>query len=209
MRVILGLPLVFLIGCMTGSLVDSTLPQTGNHGVVKAEYVDGTPSEQSQNAYKRQLTRGYYSSTDTIRVLFITNPYLKVVSEDWARKDGKKNSSTPAQIAEASRYMFEKNQKDLTLNKTCFDMELNSNEEAAGGNQSWSGTLTEIDSGKEVSLVFKFSNSYIQRDRGGWFQFTAVVCASEPLNPHNSFRMKLEPKYRENKIIQLSWSYKK
>lgn len=208
MRILFYIPLLFLTACMTGSLVDSTLPQTGSHGAVKSDYIYGVPAEKNQNAYKRQLTRGYYSSTDTVRVLFITNPYLKVVSDEWAQKDGKKNNSSPEQVSEASRYMYEKNQKDLTINKTCFDLELNSNDENAGSNESWSGTLAEIDSGKEVSLVFKFSKNYIQRDRGGWFQFTAVVCSAEALDAKKGLKMTLIPQYRENKKIQLSWTYK-
>jgi hypothetical protein len=193
---------------MSGSLTDSTLPQTGSSGVIHSDYIEGEPKEKSQNAYKRHLTRGHYSSLDTVRVLLITSPYLKAVSAAWSQEDGKKNNSTPEQIAQAEQYMFQRNSKELLEKKTCFDIELNSDNVQAGSDNSWIGTVKEAKTQKEVSLKFKFSNQYIQRDRGGWFQFTGVVCADEKLDPKNSLVMILKPQYRENKVIQLSWTYK-
>ncbi len=200
--------LMSLTSCMSGSFTESTLPQTGSTGFVNASFIDGEPKEKNQNSYKRHLTRGYYSSTDTVRVLLITSPYLKVVSEAWAKDDGKKNQSTPEQIEQAAQYMFQKNSQELVSKKTCFDIELNSDSVQSGNDSAWAGTVKEVKTQKEVSLSFSFSNQYIQRDRGGWFQFTGVACAEERLDPKNSLIMTLKPNYRENRTIRLSWTYK-
>ncbi len=194
-----------LTSCMTGSLTESTLPQTGSSGKLKAEYIDGSAVLKKENDYKRHLTRGYYSADDTVRVLLITEPYLKAVSRQWAQKDGEKNSATPEQIQQSQDYMNQKNIKELVLDKTCFDIEVNSNSEAAGNSDFWKAIVTEAKSRKEEMLTVKFSLNYIQRDRGGWFQFHGVLCTPERLNVKNGISMILTPLYRENKTILLKW----
>lgn len=198
---------LFLTSCMTGSLDQSTLPQTGAAGKMNRSMIDGEPKAGLREiSYKRHFTRSVQGIDDTLRVMLFTNPYLKLNAKVQAEDEGQERGYTAGQVDEEYQKIYTNNMKAWVQTKTCFDYEINSNTPDAGKAENWNVELKSLVDGGTTPVEMKFAKDYLS-GKGGmkWYQFTGIMCTTNRVDPSGGFKMILTPKYRENKTITLTW----
>ncbi len=191
---------------MTGSFDKSTLPQTGASGKVNRTMIEGEPKQGLREiSYKRHFTRSVQGRRDAIRVMLFVDPYLKLNAIAQAEDEGREKGHSEAQISEESRKIYENNRRAWTLTKTCFDFELNSNNENAGLPSNWNVELRSVAEGATYPVEVKFSPDRLVGKGFNWFQFTGVMCTATRVEPGLGLVMTLTPNHMDKKQITLTW----
>ena len=202
---ILALSLL-LSSCMTGSLDQSTLPQTGASGKVDRRLIDGEPRPGLKEiSYKRHFTRSVQGTEDTVRVMLFVDPYLKINAKVQAEDDGKEKGYTASQIDEEYQKIYINNMKAWVQIKTCFDFELNSNTKDAMNPANWDISLKSIVDNQVYEVDTKFSKDHLVGKGIKWFQFTGIMCTKARVEPALGLELTMIPKYRKDKRVVLKW----
>lgn len=206
MKILFLLTSLLLTSCMTMSLDQSTLPQTGAAGKINRAMIEGEPKAGLKEiSYKRQFTRSTQGRDDTIRVMLFVDPYVKLNAKAQAADDGREKGYTEGQIDEEFQRIYTNNMKAWVQTKTCFDFELNSNTKDAMKSENWDVKLTSLTDGLTYPVELKFSKTHLVGKGLSWFQFTGVMCTATRVDPAGGLEMTLTPKYRQNKSITLKW----
>jgi hypothetical protein len=206
MKYIIVLASLFLTSCMTGSLDQSTLPQTGAAGRIDRTLISGEPKAGLKEiSYKRHFTRSVQGRDDTIRVMLFVDPYIKLNAKAQAEDEGKEKGFSPAQIDEEYQRTYINNMKAWVQTKTCFDFEINSNTQEAGDGGSWDVILKSVADGKNHEVEMQFEKDHLVGRGIKWYQFTGIMCTNERVEPALGLQMSLIPKYRKDKVITLKW----
>lgn len=191
---------------MTGSFDRSTLPQTGASGKIHRNMIEGEPrSGLREISYKRHFTRSTQGVRDTVRVMLFVDPYLKLNAKVQAEDEGKEKGYDTAQIDEEYQKIYTNNMKAWVQTKTCFDYEINSDTQEAGDPTNWDVKLKSLLDGGIYPVEMKFSNDHLSVKGMKWYQFTGVMCTRSRVDPAGGLQMILTPKFRENKVITLTW----
>jgi hypothetical protein len=197
---------LFLTSCMTGSLDQSTLPQTGSAGRIDRSNISGEPKPGLREiSYKRQFTRSVQGTEDTLRVMLFVDPYIKLNAKAQAEDDGKEKGYTPSQIDEEYQRIYINNMKAWVQTKTCFDFEINSNTKEAMDAGSWDVSLKSIADGETHDVEMQFEKDHLVGKGIKWYQFTGIMCTKTRVEPALGLEMTLTPKFRQNKTITLKW----
>lgn len=195
-----------LTSCMTGSLDQSTLPQTGSSGKIHRNMIEGEPrSGLREISYKRHFTRSTQGLDDTLRVMLFVDPYIKLNAKVQAEDEGKEKGYTVAQIDEEYQKIYTNNMKAWVQTKTCFDYEINSDTEAAGNPANWDVELKSLTDGGMYPVEMKFSRDHLSGKGIKWYQYTGVMCTPSRVDPAGGLQMTLTPKFRKDKVITLTW----
>lgn len=204
MKFLILLSSLILTSCMTLSLDQSTLPQTGAAGKINRSMITGEPKEGLKEiSYKRQFTRSVQGSKDTLRVMLFVDPYVKLNARVQAQDTGKEKGYTQGQIDEEFQRIYVNNMKAWVQTKTCFDFEINSDtKESLNG---WKVQLKTIAGGDVYDVDVKFAKEHLAGKGMNWYQFTGIMCTKERVEPALGLEMTLTPTYRENKTIILKW----
>lgn len=201
---LLSVTAFFLTSCMTLSLDQSTLPQTGAAGKMNRSMIEGEPKDGLREiSYKRHFTRSVQGSKDTIRVMLFTDPYIKLNARVQAEDTGKEKGYSRSQIDEEFQRIYVNNMKAWVQTKTCFDFEINS--DTKDSMNGWDVSLKTAAGGDVHDVEVKFSKEHLAGKGMNWYQFTGIMCTKERVEPSLGLVMTLIPRYRENKTITLKW----
>jgi len=206
MKHLIFLTSLFLTSCMTGSLDQSTLPQTGAAGRIDRTLIAGEPKAGLREiSYKRHFTRSVQGTQDTLRVMVFVDPYLKLNAKAQSEADGLEKGYSESQMDEEYQKIYINNMKAWVQTKTCFDFEFNSDAKEAGSADNWEVTLKSVADNQTHEVQMKFEKDHLVGRGIKWYQFTGIMCTSTRVEPALGLEMTLIPKYRKDKIITLKW----